>query len=91
MSNNVISVLFGAERKKSNKSEALIKTETTAAKVEAKVAEKVDVPSPASSDDADAKSNDFRAIAARNREAQDRLRKERDQANKAVLKSYRIK
>ena len=34
---------------------------------------------------------DFAAIAERNRQLQDKLRKERDQANKAVLKSYRIK
>ncbi|MCA2959993.1 MAG: hypothetical protein IOD12_07045 [Silvanigrellales bacterium] len=34
---------------------------------------------------------DFAAIAERNRVLQDKLRKEREQANKAVLKSYRIK
>jgi|GEM_PF-3969399 len=33
----------------------------------------------------------FAALAERNRINQERLRKERDQANKSVLKSYRIK
>jgi hypothetical protein len=39
----------------------------------------------------DAVGGDFAAIAERNRQIQDKLRKEREQANKAVLKSYRIK
>lgn len=34
---------------------------------------------------------DFASIAARNAEVQEKLRKERLQANKSVLKSYRIK
>lgn len=35
--------------------------------------------------------SDFAAVAERNRLLQEKLRKEREQANKAVLKSYRIK
>ena len=38
-----------------------------------------------------ADANDFAAAAERNRANQLRLRKEREQANKNVLKSYRIK
>lgn len=36
-------------------------------------------------------SSDFASVAARNKANQDRLKKEREQANKNVLKSYRIK
>ncbi len=35
--------------------------------------------------------SDFQSVAARNKANEDRLRKERAQANKNVLKSYRIK
>ena len=35
--------------------------------------------------------SDFQSVAARNKANEDRLRKDRAQANKNVLKSYRIK
>lgn len=46
---------------------------------------------PASVAPLGAELSDFQSVAARNKANEDRLRKERAQANKNVLKSYRIK
>lgn len=45
----------------------------------------------AKDEDAVAKANDLRAIAERNDAVRERMRKERADANKSVLRSYRIK
>lgn len=45
----------------------------------------------AKDEDATAKANDLHAIAERNDAVRERMRKERADANKSVLRSYRIK
>ena len=47
--------------------------------------------SDASTGTGEAQPSGFAELADRNRANQERLRKEREQANKSVLKSYRIK
>jgi hypothetical protein len=83
MDNKVISVQFGNRAKEKSNLPLGAQPSTQTSAIQTNLAPESEM--------AEVPSSDLRTLAERNRSNQERIRKERDLANKAVLKSYRIK
>jgi hypothetical protein len=94
MENKVIAIQFGTKPKpldRSSSAPAQLNKMSESEQVASANLSPVTESAAVDMDSENMPKNDFRSLADRNRSNAERLRKERELANKAVLKSYRIK